>query len=105
MALLRGHWASDVGVLSSAAGPTFIVFRPAGILFHHSHLVGLRSTKSTSCRPLDEHMLLGQRKFRTTFTDEGGRDLEGIQVELAPGTPRDAVRLVRESSTSLSMGC
>lgn len=68
-------------------------------------LVGLRSTKSTGCKPLDEHMLLGQRKFRTTFTDEGGRDLEGIKVELAPGTPREAVRLVRESSTNLSMGC
>lgn len=68
-------------------------------------LVGLRSTKSTTCRPLDEHLLLGQRKFRTTFTDDGDPDLEGIKVELAPGTPRDAVRLVRDSSTSLSLGC
>lgn len=68
-------------------------------------LVGLRSTKSTTCRPLDEHMLLGQRKFRTAFTDDDGRDLEGIKVELAPGTPRDAVRLVRDSSTNLSLGC
>ncbi len=68
-------------------------------------LVGLRSTKSTTCRPLDEHMLLGQRKFRTAFTDDGGRDLEGIKVELAPGTPREAVRLVRDSSTNLSLGC
>ena len=68
-------------------------------------LVGLRSTRSTGCRPLDEHMLLGQRKFRTAFTDKDGRDLEGIKVELAPGTPRDAVRLIRDSSTNLSMGC
>lgn len=68
-------------------------------------LVGLRSTKSTGCKPLDEHLLLGQRNFRTTFTEEGDRTVQGLKVELAPGTPRDAVRLVRESSTSLSLGC
>ena len=32
------------------------------------YLVGLRSTKSTGCRPLDEHMLLSQRHFVTVFS-------------------------------------
>jgi hypothetical protein len=68
-------------------------------------LVGLRSLNSTGCKPLDEHLLLGQRHFRTVFTKEGQPDLDDIAVELAPGTPRDAVRLVKRGSTSVSIGC
>jgi hypothetical protein len=68
-------------------------------------LAGVRSVKSTGCRPLDEHMLLGQRKFRTTFSKPGQSDLDGITVELARGTPEDAVRLVKQGETSISMGC
>ena len=68
-------------------------------------LVGLRSLGSTGCKPLDEHLLLGQRHFRTVFTKEGQTDLEDIKVELAPGTARDAVRLVKQGATSVSIGC
>ena len=68
-------------------------------------LVGLRSLGSTGCKPLDEHLLLGQRHFRTVFTKEGQPDLDDIAVELAPGTPRDSVRLVKRGATSVSIGC
>jgi hypothetical protein len=68
-------------------------------------LVGLRSLASTGCKPLDEHLLLGQRHFRTVFTQAGKPDLDDIKVELKPGTPKDSVRLVKTSSTQVSMGC
>ena len=68
-------------------------------------LVGLRSMGSTGCKPLDEHLLLGQRHFRTVLTKKGQPDLDDIKVELAPGTSRDAVRLVKQGTTSVSIGC
>lgn len=68
-------------------------------------LVGVRSVKSTGCKPLDEHMLLGQRHFTQVFTKEGQPDLDNIKVELAPGVAKDAVRIVKHGSTSVSIGC
>ncbi len=68
-------------------------------------LVGLRSLASTGCKPLDEHLLLGQRHFRTVFTQAGKPDLDDIKVELKPGTPKDAVRLVKNGSTRVAIGC
>lgn len=68
-------------------------------------LVGLRQLQSTGCKPLDEHMLLGQRHFKTAFSKPGEPDLDDIKVELKPGTAREAVRLVKTGSTSVSMGC
>jgi hypothetical protein len=68
-------------------------------------LVGVRSLKSTGCKPLDEHLLLGQRHFVQVFTKPGQPDLDAISAELAPGTPKDAVRLVKKGTTSVSMGC
>jgi hypothetical protein len=68
-------------------------------------LVGVRSLGSTGCKPLDEHLLLGQRHFVQVFTKAGQPDLDAITVELAPGTSKDAVRLVKKGTTSVSMGC
>jgi hypothetical protein len=68
-------------------------------------LVGLRTVKSTGCKPLDEHEVLDHRHFLTAFTEEGQPDLDDIHAELAPGTPRDAVRLVKRDSMSISFGC
>ena len=68
-------------------------------------LVGLRSVKSTGCKPLDEHLLLDHRHFLTVFTKPGEPDLDGITVEVAPGTSRDAVRVVKRDTMSVSMGC
>lgn len=69
------------------------------------YLVGIRTLKSTGCQPLDDHMLLSHRHFRSMFAHDGQPDLEGIRVELKPGTPADAVRLVKSGETQVSMGC
>lgn len=69
------------------------------------YLVGLRSLKSTGCKPLDEHMLLSHRHFVTVFSKDGAPDLDGIAVEVAPGTNRDSVRLVKRGETQVSIGC
>jgi hypothetical protein len=68
-------------------------------------LVGMKSLESTGCKPLDEHLLLSHRHFRTVFSGESKPDLDDIRVELAPGTPKAAVRLVKTGSTQVSMGC
>jgi hypothetical protein len=68
-------------------------------------LAGLRSVQSTGCRPLDEHLLLDHRHFLTVFTEPGKPDLDDVAVELAPGTPKDAVRLVKQGTMSVSFGC
>ena len=69
------------------------------------YLVGLRSLKSTGCKPLDEHMLLGHRHFVTVFSKDGAPDLDNFTIETAPGTSRDGVRLVKKGETSISFGC
>ena len=58
------------------------------------YLVGLRSLKSTGCKPLDEHMLLSHRHFVTVFSQDGAPDLDDISVEVAPGTSAVSVRIV-----------
>jgi hypothetical protein len=68
-------------------------------------LVGLRSLQSSGCKPLDEHLLLSHRHFAKTFSEPGKPDLDNFIVELAPGTPKDAVRLVKRGSTQVSIGC
>ena len=69
------------------------------------YLVGLKSVASTGCKPLDEHMLLSHRRFRSAFSREGQPELEGIKVELKPGTPKDSVQLVKTGETQVGIGC
>ncbi len=69
------------------------------------YLVGLKTLSSTGCKPLDEHMLLSHRQFRGAFSKGGEPELEGVAVELKPGTPKDAVRLVKKGETQVGMGC
>jgi hypothetical protein len=69
------------------------------------YLVGLRSLKSTGCKPLDEHMLLSHRHFVTVFSKDGAPDLDDITVEVAAGTNPDSVRLVKRGETQVSIGC
>ncbi len=69
------------------------------------YLVGLRSLKSTGCKPLDEHMLLSHRHFVTVFSQDGAADLDDIKVEVASGTNPDSVRLVKQGETQVSIGC
>lgn len=68
-------------------------------------LVGLRITKSTGCKPLDESALLSQRDFKLTFHKADQPDLEDIHVELAPGIDAKGVRMVKAGSTGITMGC
>jgi hypothetical protein len=69
------------------------------------YLVGLRSLKSTGCKPLDEHMLLSHRHFVTVFSKDGAPDLDDMTVEVAPGTNPDSIRLVKRGATQVSIGC
>lgn len=71
----------------------------------NGNLAGIRMTSSTGCTPLDEDMLISQRKFILAFHTEGKPDLDNIHLELAPGVDPDSVRIVKQSSTSISMGC
>ena len=66
---------------------------------------GLRSLQSTGCKPLDEHLLLSHRHFATAFSEPGKPDLDGISAELAPGTAKAAVRLIKQGTTQVSFGC
>ena len=68
-------------------------------------LVGVRSRKSTGCRPLDEHLLLSQRHFVRQFSKTGQPDLDAISAEVAPGTAKGAVKLLKKGTTSVSFGC
>jgi len=69
------------------------------------NLAGMRMTKSTGCKPLDESLLLGQRKFILAFHKDGQPDLDNIHAEVAPGIDRNGVRIVKKDGTSLSLGC
>jgi hypothetical protein len=68
-------------------------------------LVGLRSLQTTGCKPLDEHLLISHRHFATAFSGPGKPDLDNVTAELAPGTPKDSVRLVKRGTTQVSFGC
>jgi len=68
-------------------------------------LVGVRMVESTGCKPYDESLLLGERHFRTLFSEPGKPDLDDIHLELADGVPRDAVRIVKRGATNASIGC
>lgn len=69
------------------------------------YLVGLKTLASTGCKPLDEHLLLSHRRFRGAFAGDGEPELEGIAVELKPGTPMETVRLVKKGETQVGIGC
>jgi hypothetical protein len=68
-------------------------------------LVGVKSLQSTGCKPLDEHLVLDHAHFVHLFTDEGKPDLDDITAELAPGTSKDAVRLIKKGTMQVSFGC
>jgi hypothetical protein len=87
------------------AGEVNVDWKFAALYDADGMLVGLRSLGSTGCKPLDEHLVLDQRHFLTVFTKPGQPDLDDITAELAAGTPKDAVRIVKRDSMSVSIGC
>ena len=68
-------------------------------------LVGLRLTRSTGCKPIDEALLLSQRRFKSMFSKPGEPDLDATRVEMRNGGNRDDVRIVKSGGTQLSLGC
>jgi hypothetical protein len=68
-------------------------------------LVGVHLTKSTGCKPLDEHLMLGERHFRLVFRQEGKPDLDDMRMSLAPGVNPDDVRMVKATRTTANVGC
>jgi hypothetical protein len=68
-------------------------------------LVGMRLTKSTGCKPLDEYSLVSHRHFWMAFHEDGKPDLDDIHAEVASGTDPAAVRIVKADGTNLGIGC
>ena len=69
-------------------------------------LIGLRMTRSSGCPALDESTLLGQRRFRASFSREGQSDLgEDLRVELSTGVDPAGVRIVRTTEMNIGLGC
>ena len=67
-------------------------------------LRGLRMTRSTGCAPLDEHLLLSQRR-EGTFFRSAGPDLPGFSIEGPRGVSLDNVRIVKAEVTGINLGC
>lgn len=69
------------------------------------YLVGIRLTRSTGCKPLDESVMLGRVEFRRRFeTDRPS--LNDMSVELRPGVDPAGVRIVRRvENMQIGMGC
>jgi hypothetical protein len=69
-------------------------------------LIGLRMTRSTGCKPLDESSLLGQAEFRLTFRKPDRGDLDdNMRIEFSNGVRPEDVRIVKSSETTISLGC
>ena len=69
-------------------------------------LIGVHSTRSTGCKPLDEHLLLEQRAWVRKFAPGPDRDLDSdFTLEFRDGAARTGFRLVRHSSTQVTMTC
>ncbi len=68
-------------------------------------LIGLRLTRSTECKPLDESLLLSQRRFKLLFHKDGVPDLDNIHVEGRNGVKPEDLRIVKASGTTLQLGC
>ena len=71
----------------------------------NGNLVGLHMTKSSGCAPLDESVLLSQRKFVFTFSKPGQSDIDQITLKLASNVNPDDVRIVRPVEHTVSWGC
>lgn len=68
-------------------------------------LSGIRMTRASGCAPIDEHLLLSQRRFKMAFHKPDRSDLDGIYLETLPGVDPAKVRIVKPSGTNFSLGC
>jgi hypothetical protein len=67
-------------------------------------LRGLRVTRSTGCAPLDEHLLLGQRR-EGTFFRSAGPDLPGFTMEGPRDASLEGMRIVKAEQTGIGLDC
>ena len=76
------------------------------LYYANGRLAGIRLTKGSGCRPLDEAVVLGQREFRATFSKPGQPDLDDIQLEVGDTVDKAKVRIVRHvDNLQYSAGC
>ena len=76
------------------------------LYYANGRLAGIRMTKGSGCRPLDEAVVLGQREFRGKFSDEGEPDLDDVILETGEGVDRAKVRIVKHvDNFSFGGGC
>ena len=64
----------------------------------------MRVTRSTGCAPLDEHLLLGQRR-EGTFFRSAGPNLPGFIMEAPRGASLEGVRIVKAEQTGIGLDC
>ena len=76
------------------------------LFYANGRLAGIRLTKGSGCRPLDESVVLGQREFKGKFSEEGKSDIDGVMLETGEGVDRAKVRIVRHSDNlTFGAGC
>jgi hypothetical protein len=69
-------------------------------------LAGIRLTRSSGCKPLDEAMMVRRKEFHQGFEERGTPTLSDVTAELKPGTDPASVRLVRRvDNFQIGMGC
>ena len=75
------------------------------LYYANGRLAGVRMTKGSGCRPLDEAIVLGDREFRAKFETDGV-SLDDFRLELGDGVDKAKVRVVKEiANHSFGGGC
>ena len=75
------------------------------LYYANGRLAGVRMTKGSGCRPLDEAIVLGDREFKAKFETDGA-SLDDVKLELGEGVDKAKVRIVKEvANHSFGAGC
>ena len=75
------------------------------LYYANGRLAGVRMTKGSGCRPLDEAIVLGDREFKAKFETEGV-SLDDVKLELGEGVDKSKIRIVKEvANHSFGGGC
>ena len=75
------------------------------LYYANGRLAGVRMTKGSGCRPLDEAIVLGNREFRGKF-ERDGMVTDDVKLELGDGVDKAKVRIVKEvASSTFAAGC
>lgn len=75
------------------------------LYYANGRLAGVRMTKGSGCRPLDEAIVLGNREFRGKFEKDGMIN-DDVKLELGDGVDKAKVRIVKQvANHSFGGGC